>query len=203
MMSCRTLVHILWGLLCGILFGPQPVSFWWESGYGPRFSIWWPCFNLMMQLLHWLCGNSLGCLLGLLLKFACSLLVLFTNFIEFLHVLKEVWSSLQSDEKLGLFAVAAVVGGLYCDGLCSNLLERGIVVPDEVLWGNDAGGDCVAKGMQLNSLMRLQVLLTKEYVEIGVLLDWHVDLVGVFWANSGSSSASCLIFNTFFHHCTL
>ena len=63
------------------------------------------------------------------MKFACSLLILFANFIEFLHVLKEVGSSLQSNEKLGLFAVAAVVGGLYCDGLCSNLLERGVVVP--------------------------------------------------------------------------
>ena len=63
------------------------------------------------------------------MKFAGSLLVLFTNFIEFLHVLKEVWSSLESDEKLGLFAVTAVVGGLDCDGLCSDLLESGIVVP--------------------------------------------------------------------------
>ena len=63
------------------------------------------------------------------MKFAGSLLVLFTNFIEFLHVLKEVWSSLESDEKLGLFAITAVVGGLHSDGLGSNLHESGVVVP--------------------------------------------------------------------------
>ena len=44
-------------------------------------------------------------------------------------------------------------------------------LPDEVLGGDDAGRDCVAEGVQLNSLMRLKVLLAEEDVEIGVLLD--------------------------------
>lgn len=100
-----------------------------------------------------------------------GLFILFANFIELLHVLEEVWASLESNEKLGLLAITAVVRGLDSDGLGPDFLECGIIVSDKVFGGNDAGRDCVAKGMQLNSLMRLKVLLTKENVEIGVLLD--------------------------------
>lgn len=60
---------------------------------------------------------------------------------------------------------------MHCDGLGPDFLECGVVVSDKVLRGNDASGDCVAKGMQLNSLVRLKVLLSKEDIEIGVLLD--------------------------------
>ena len=51
------------------------------------------------------------------------------------------------------------------------LTNRRRDLPNKVLRGNDASGDCVAKGMQLNSLVRLKVLLSKEDIEIGVLLD--------------------------------
>ena len=45
----------------------------------------------------------------LLLELVGGLLILFANFVEFLHVLKEVWASLESDEKLGLLAIAPIV----------------------------------------------------------------------------------------------
>ncbi len=73
--------------------------------------------------------------------------------------------------------------------------EREGDLPDKVLRSNDAGGDCVAEGVQLNSLVRLKVFLAEEDVEIGVLLDRHVDLVGVFWTNSGSIFR-CLIIDS-------
>lgn len=47
--------------------------------------------------------------LGLLLQLAGSLFVLFTDLVELLHVLKEVGTSLESDEQFGLLAVAALV----------------------------------------------------------------------------------------------
>ena len=65
-----------------------------------------------------------------LLELVGGLLVLLTDLVELLHVLEEVWASLESDEKLGLLAVSAsVVGCLDSDGLGSDLLEGGIVVP--------------------------------------------------------------------------
>lgn len=67
--------------------------------------------------------------LRLFLKLVGSLLVLLTDLVELLHVLEEVWAPLESDEKLCLLAVASVVRGLNCDGLGSDLLECGIVVP--------------------------------------------------------------------------
>ena len=71
-------------------------------------------------------------------------------------------------------------------------------LPDEVFRGDDAGGDCVAEGVQLDSLVSLKVLLAEEDVEIWVLLDRHVDLVGVFRTDFGSCSACGLIL-TFVH----
>lgn len=53
-------------------------------------------------------------------------LVLFSDVIKFLHVLKEVLTSLQGDEKFGFLAVTS--GSLNSDGSGSNLLEYGIVV---------------------------------------------------------------------------
>ena len=67
--------------------------------------------------------------LGLFLKLVGGLFILFANFVELPHVLKEVGASLERDEKLGLLAVASVVRGLNCDGLGSDFLECGIVVP--------------------------------------------------------------------------
>lgn len=75
-------------------------------------------------------SNSVGFwLFGLFLKLVGSLFVLFTDFIELLHVLEEVWTPLKGDEKLCFLAVASVIGGLNCDGLGSDLLECGVVVP--------------------------------------------------------------------------
>ena len=51
------------------------------------------------------------------------------GFAEIFHVLKEVGASLESDEKFRLLAVASVVRRLNCDGLGSDLLESGVVVP--------------------------------------------------------------------------
>lgn len=73
-----------------------------------------------------LCSSSV---LGLLLEFVGGLFVLFTDFVELSHVLEEVGASLESDEKLGLLAIASVVGGLNCDGLGSDFLECCVIVP--------------------------------------------------------------------------
>ena len=72
--------------------------------------------------------RSLAGFLGLLLELASGLLVLLANLVEFLHVLEELWASLESDEKLCLLAVTAVVRGLDGNGLSSDLLECGVVV---------------------------------------------------------------------------
>ena len=50
-----------------------------------------------------------GGVLGLFLKLVGVLLVLFTDLVELPHVLEEVGASLESDEKLGLLAVAPIV----------------------------------------------------------------------------------------------
>ena len=58
-----------------------------------------------------------------------GLFVLLADLVELPHVLEEVGAPLQRDEKLSLLAVASVVRGLNCDGLGSDLLECGVVVP--------------------------------------------------------------------------
>lgn len=63
------------------------------------------------------------------MKLVGSLFVLFTDLIELLHVFEEVGASLEGDEKLCFLAVASIVRGLNCDGLGSDLLECGVVVP--------------------------------------------------------------------------
>ena len=65
------------------------------------------------------------------MKLAGSLFVLFANLVELLHVLEEVRASLKSDEELSLLAVPPVVRGLNCDGLGSDFLECGVVVPKQ------------------------------------------------------------------------
>ena len=89
----------------------------------------WVCLSLSWII--WWIGTGVSWsfgFLGFLLELASGLLILLTNLVEFLHVLKELWASLEGDEKFGLLAVAAVVGGLYCDGLRSDLQEGGVVV---------------------------------------------------------------------------
>jgi hypothetical protein len=46
--------------------------------------------------------------LGFLLQLAGSLLVQFFDLVELLHVLKEVGTSLESDEQFGFLAIAAL-----------------------------------------------------------------------------------------------
>ena len=56
-------------------------------------------------------ADSLGSggVLRLFLKLVGVLLVFFTDLVELPHVLEEVGASLESDEKLGLLAVAPIV----------------------------------------------------------------------------------------------
>ena len=58
-----------------------------------------------------------------------SLFVLLADFVELLHVLKELGAALESDEKFGFLAVISVVGGgLHVNGLCPDRLEGGVLV---------------------------------------------------------------------------
>ena len=84
--------------------------------------LWCNCCRLSMH-------DSLGLLfVWLFLELVGGLFILFANFIELLHVLEEVWASLESNEKLGLLAITAVVRGLDSDGLGPDFLECGIIV---------------------------------------------------------------------------
>ena len=72
---------------------------------------------------------SSGGVLGLFLELVGGPFVLLADLVELPHVLEEVGGSLEGDEKLGLLAVAPVVRSLNCDGLGSDFLECGVVVP--------------------------------------------------------------------------
>lgn len=52
-------------------------------------------------------SNSLV-ILSFLLELVGVLFVLFTNLVELLHVLKEIRTSLQGDEKLGFLAISSL-----------------------------------------------------------------------------------------------
>ena len=69
------------------------------------------------------CGIAIGIFAFVL---GGKFLVLFSDFVEFLHVLKEVLASLQGNEQFGFLAVTPA--SLNSDGSGSNLLEYGIVV---------------------------------------------------------------------------
>jgi|TARA_B110000285_G_C15055180_1_gene579173 hypothetical protein len=73
------------------------------------------------------CGIAIG-FLGFVL--GGEFLVLFSDVIEFLHVLKEVFASLQGNEKFGFLAVSST--SLNSDGSGSNLLEYGIIVSNKL-----------------------------------------------------------------------
>ena len=81
------------------------------------------------------CSLSRSGILGLFLELVGGLFVLLADLVEFPHVLEEVWASLERDEKLRLLAIAPVVRGLNCDGLGSDLLECGVVVPIQATQG--------------------------------------------------------------------
>ena len=81
------------------------------------------------------CSLSRSGILGLFLELVGGLFVLLADLVEFPHVLEEVWASLERDEKLRLLAIAPVVRGLNCDGLGSDLLECGVVVPIKATHG--------------------------------------------------------------------
>lgn len=99
--------------------------------------------------------------------FGSESLVLFSDFIEFLHVLEEVFASLQGDEKLSLLAVTS--RPLNSDGSCSNLLECGVIVSNKVFRSNNTGGYCISEGVQFDCFVSLKVLFAKENVEVWIL----------------------------------
>ncbi len=85
-------------------------------------------------------------ILSFLLELVSGLFVQFLDLVELLHVLKEVWTALKGDEKLGFLAVASlvvspVVRGLNCDGLGSDLLECSVIVPKQKVsnWPKNKG----------------------------------------------------------------
>ena len=53
--------------------------------------------------------------------------------------------------------------------------------------------------MQLDGLVSFQVLFAQEDVEVGLLLDRDIDLVGVLWAAAWGRLSSSLSFSAFFH----
>jgi hypothetical protein len=130
-------------------------------------------------------------LLGLLKSLGFSF-VLLSDFIELLHVFKEFWASVQSNEQLGFLAISSI--SLDGDGLGLNLLECSVLVsigysakicgnlPNKVFGGDDTGGYSITEGVELNGGVCLKVLLAEEDVEVRVLLCGHVDLVGVLWS---------------------
>ena len=63
------------------------------------------------------------------MKLIGGLFILLADLVELPHVLEEVGAPLQRDEELSLLAIAPIVRGLNCDGLGSDLLECGVVVP--------------------------------------------------------------------------
>ena len=56
-------------------------------------------------------------------------------------------------------------------------LPLGVVIPDEILGGNDAVLNGITKSVQLDGLMDLEVAFSEEHVEVGVLLYRDVDLI--------------------------
>lgn len=75
-------------------------------------------------------------------------------------------------------------------------------LPDKVFGCDHAGGDRVAEGMQLDRLVRLQVLFAQEDIEVGVLLDRDLNVVGVLGAAAWGASQNALVrlsFAAFLH----
>lgn len=111
-------------------------------------------------------------------------LVLFSGLLKLAHVLVEVRASLEGNQQLGFlttFSAVPAIRFVAGDGNRhgADRLEHGVFISDEVLRGNDACGDRIAKGMQLDGLVDLEIALAEEDVKVGVLLDRDVDLVRV------------------------
>jgi len=65
---------------------------------------------------------------GILLDLGGGPLVLFTNVVELLHVLKEVVAAAECDEQFGLFTVTTIVGGRHSDRFSADFFESGVLV---------------------------------------------------------------------------
>jgi len=105
--------------------------------------------------------------------------ILFPDLVELIHVLLEMFTSLECDEKFCFLAVT--LGALNCNGFSSNFFELGVIVSNQIFWSNHAGWDCVAKSMKLDCIMSLKVLFAQENIEIWVLFNWNVNLIRVLW----------------------
>jgi hypothetical protein len=68
-------------------------------------------------------------------------------------------------------------------------------LPDQVFSSDHACGNSIAEGVELDCLMCLQVFLSKEYIEIGVLLDRYINLVGIFGTKSWVSGRGSFLLN--------
>lgn len=140
---------------------------------------------------------------GILLDFGSGPLVLFANVVELLHVLKEVFAAAERDEQFGLFAIAAVVGSRDRDGFGADLFESGVLVANQVLSGNNAGGDSVAKSVKFDLFVTFKVFLAQENIEVWRLLNRNVNLVRVLVASAGGALGGDLLRIRVFHHCSV
>jgi len=84
---------------------------------------------------------------------------------------------------------------LDSDRLGLDFLERSVVVPDQVLSSDHACGNSITKCVEFNRLVCLQVFFSKEYIEIGVLLDRYINLVGIFGTKAWVSCWGSFLFN--------
>lgn len=82
-------------------------------------------------------------------------------------------------------SVSKSLGSQSSKGKEARKKDSKVYLPYEVLGGNDAGGNGVAKSVQLDSLMDFEVALSEEHVEVGVFLDRDVDLTRVFRTRIG------------------
>ena len=78
-------------------------------------------------------------------------------------------------------------------------IKSSLYLPNKVLRGDHTGWYCIPKSVELNGLMRLKVLFAKENVEIGILFDWHIDLIWVFWTCGGRLGGLIVILSWWLH----
>ena len=88
---------------------------------------------------------------------------------ELLHVLVEVWASLQSDEELCFLAIASRSSN--GDGSRSDFLESCVVVSDQVLRCNHTCRHSVSESVKLDGFMDLEVSFAEENVEVWILFN--------------------------------
>lgn len=78
-------------------------------------------------------------------------------------------------------------------------IKSSLYLPNKVLRGDHTGWYCIPKSVELNGLMCLKVFFAKENVEIGILFDWHIDLIWVFWTCGGRLGSLSVILSWFVH----